>query len=93
MLTAKVFQSGNSQAIRIPREVQTDQKEFNIARIGNCYILSPVDDPWYPLRLTLGTFPQDSMNDRNQPLCDEWLERYRRSGLSNPIESESDENE
>jgi antitoxin VapB len=75
MLTAKVFQSGNSQAIRIPKEVQTDQKEFNISRVGNCFILFPVDDPWYPLRLTMGTFPQDFMDDRDQPLCSELPER------------------
>ena len=75
MTTAKVFQSGNSQAIRIPREMQTDLKEYNISRIGNCIILFPTDDPWYPLRLTLGTFPQDFLDDRDQTMCDEMPER------------------
>ena len=32
MLTAKVFQSGNSQAIRIPNEYRTDKKDYSIAR-------------------------------------------------------------
>ena len=39
MMTAKVFQSGNSQAIRIPKELQTDQKEFIIRKVGEGYIL------------------------------------------------------
>ena len=28
MVTAKVFMSGNSQAVRIPNEFRTEQKEF-----------------------------------------------------------------
>lgn len=75
MLKAKVFQSGNSQAIRIPKEVQTDLKEFNITRVGSCFVLSPVEDPWYTLRLTMGTFPPDFMDDRDQPLISELPER------------------
>ena len=75
MLTAKVFQSGNSQAIRIPKEVQTDQKEFTIRKFGDCYILYPTDDPWYPLRQVIGTFPDDFMDDRDQPLIDHIPER------------------
>ena len=67
MFTAKVFQSGNSQAIRIPKELCTDEKEFTIRRIGKGYILYPVDDPWFPVRQVIGTFPDDFMNDREQP--------------------------
>lgn len=43
MLTAKVFQSGNSQAIRIPKEVQTDQQEFYIRKMGKGFVLFPTD--------------------------------------------------
>lgn len=75
MLTAKVFRSGNSQAIRIPKEVQTDLKEFKITKIGECLIFSPLDDPWYPLRQMSGTFPQDFMEERDQPLCSELPDR------------------
>ena len=69
MLTTKVFQSGNSQAIRIPQEVKTGKEEFYIRRFGEGYVLYPVDDPWFPIRSTIGTFPQDFMNDRQQPAC------------------------
>ena len=67
MMTAKVFQSGNSQAIRIPKEVQTDRQEFIIRKVGEGYILCPVDDPWFPLRLSIGQMPADFMDDREQP--------------------------
>ena len=48
MLTAKIFQSGNSQAIRIPKEAHTDQKEFYIRRLGNGYVLSGRALAWFP---------------------------------------------
>ena len=67
MLTTRVFQSGNSQAVRIPKEVRTNKVEFYIRRIGEGYVIYPVDDPWFPLRQTLGTFPQDFLEDREQP--------------------------
>ena len=67
MLTTKVFQSGNSQAIRIPKEVRTDQKEFYIRKVGKGFYLFPVDDPWSPLRNSIGMVPEDFMEDREQP--------------------------
>ncbi len=75
MQTARVFQSGNSQAIRIPKEFRTDKEEFYIRRIGEGYFIFPVDDPWFPLRMTVGTFPEDFMEDREQP------EPAKREGL------------
>lgn len=67
MMTAKVFQSGNSQAIRIPKELRTDKTEFIINRVGEAYILYPTDDPGFPLRATIGAFPKDFLDDREQP--------------------------
>ena len=78
MLKAKVFQSGNSQAIRIPKEVQTNQKEFVIRKLGEGYILFPADDPWYPLRFSIGQMPEDFMKDREQP---EWKDVPEREAL------------
>ena len=71
MLKAKVFQSGNSQAIRIPKEVQTSQKEFIIRKIGEGYLLFPADDPHFPLRVSIGRIPDDFMEDRMQPSLSE----------------------
>lgn len=39
MATAKVFRSGNSQAVRIPREFQFDTDEVDIERRGDEIIL------------------------------------------------------
>ena len=66
MLTTRMFQSGNSQAIRIPKEVRTDKEEFYIRRVGEGYVIYPVDGPWFPFRMTIGTFPDDFMEDRDR---------------------------
>ena len=67
MLTAKVFQSGNSQAIRIPKEFKTDCKEFYIRKFGECFYLIPTDDPWRLVKESIGGVPDDFMEDREQP--------------------------
>jgi antitoxin VapB len=41
MTITQVFQSGNSQAVRIPREFQFDVAEVEIERHGNELILRP----------------------------------------------------
>ena len=68
MLTAKVFQSGNSQAIRIPKEMQTNEKEFAIKKSGKCLFLIPTDDPWALLRQSIGGMPANTPFDRDQPM-------------------------
>jgi len=76
MLTAKVFQSGNSQAIRIPKEMQTQEKEFIIKKYGNCLFLLPADDPWALLRQSLGQLDEkDAPFERDQPALDGIPER------------------
>lgn len=75
MATAKVFQSGNSQAIRIPKEYQTDLHEFEIRRVGSGYVLFPTDDPWLPLRYSIGQMPEDFMTLREQPAWQDVPER------------------
>ena len=41
MLSSKVFTSGNSQAIRLPKEYQVEDTEMFIQKIGNTIILFP----------------------------------------------------
>lgn len=67
MTTTKVFQDGNSQAIRIPQEMKTNKKEYCINKIGDIYIAFPADDPWAAARQVIGTFTSDFMEDRCQP--------------------------
>ena len=68
MHTAKVFQSGNSQAIRIPKEMNTSVSEFIIHKMGDCFFLLPPDDPWALLKQTIGSLDEDIRFDRDQPL-------------------------
>ena len=42
MQTAKVFNSGRSQAVRIPKEYRFDVDEVFINRIGETVVLTPV---------------------------------------------------
>ena len=67
MITTRVFQNGNSQALRIPQELRTDTKEYYINRVGETYIVFPVNDPWATVRQVIGTFPDDFMDEREQP--------------------------
>ncbi|MBQ6753015.1 MAG: AbrB/MazE/SpoVT family DNA-binding domain-containing protein [Clostridia bacterium] len=77
MLTARVFKSGNSQAIRIPKELNTTEKEFFIKKSGNCYYLIPKGDPWALLRQTIVQAEEDITFDRNQPMLNDLPERER----------------
>jgi antitoxin VapB len=68
MQTTKIFKSGNSQAIRIPREYQVEGDELVINKIGNTLILFPKDDPWELFKKSLTEFSDDFFADgRNQP--------------------------
>ena len=75
MATATVIEYNKGQAIKIPDEMQTSQREFSLKKIGNGYLLYPTDDPWFPLRLSIGQMPEDFMSDREQPSWDEVPER------------------
>lgn len=67
MATTKIFQNGNSQAIRIPQELRTDKKDYCINKIGDIYIAYPTSDPWAAVKQVIGTFSPDFMDDREQP--------------------------
>ncbi len=46
MRTAKVFKSGNSQAVRLPKEFQIDSNEVEIIKENGTLILRPVAKTW-----------------------------------------------
>jgi antitoxin VapB len=46
MVEAKLFQSGNSQAIRLPKEYRLEGESVHLNRIGNLLVIVPMDDPW-----------------------------------------------
>jgi antitoxin VapB len=76
MLISKVFTSGNSQAIRLPKEYQVDEKEMYIQKVGSAIILYPKKNPWDAFVKSLDEFSDDFMKTgREQP------ELQQREGL------------
>lgn len=75
MTTTRVFQNGNSQALRIPSKMRTDKNEYFIHKVGDIYIAFPTDDPWASVRQVVGNMPSDFMITREQPSIEEIPER------------------
>ena len=72
MLSTKVFTSGNSQAIRLPKEYQVGQKELFVQKVGTTIILFPKENPWEAFERSLKEFSDDFMAEgRNQPVVQE----------------------
>ncbi len=46
MDTAKLFWSGRSQAVRLPKDFRFDGEAVHIRRHGNSVILEPLADGW-----------------------------------------------
>ena len=68
MQTVKVFKSGNSQAVRIPKEFSIEEQELYIQKIGNTLVLTSMNDPWSSLKKSLTMFSEDVfLNGREQP--------------------------
>ena len=46
MEVAKIFQSGRSQAIRLPKAFRFEGKEVVVKHFGNGVLLLPLNNPW-----------------------------------------------
>jgi len=68
MKIAKVFKSGNSQAVRIPKEFHLEGEEVEILRQGGSLLLRPRKESWAALVNSLKMFSDDFMEQgRRQP--------------------------
>lgn len=68
MKTAKIFRSGNSQAVRIPKEFQLEGDEVEIQKKGKSLVLRPKRKSWSSLVESLAKFTEDFMaNGGRQP--------------------------
>ena len=68
MHSSKVFISGNSQAVRLPKEYQVNEKELFIQKVGNLIILFPKNEPWDAFEESLNEFSNDFLAEgRQQP--------------------------
>lgn len=67
MDTAKLFKSGRSQAVRLPKEFRFDGEEVYVKKVGDAVVLLPREDSWRTLYESLEAFSEDFMRERNQP--------------------------
>ncbi len=67
MDTAKLFQNGKSQAVRLPKAYRLRGTKVYLKRLGNALVLIPEDDSWQPLMESVALFSSDFMADREQP--------------------------
>lgn len=67
METAKLFQNGQSQAVRLPKDFRFQGSKVFIKKMGNAVVLLPYHDSWRSLFESLDQFSDDFMSDRTQP--------------------------
>jgi antitoxin VapB len=65
--TAKLFQNGKSQAIRLPKQYRFKGTKVYIKKMGNAVVLIPEQDSWQSLIDSLALFTDDFMEEREQP--------------------------
>lgn len=76
LATAKVFITGRSQAVRLPKEFRFDTDEVTIEKVGNAVILRPKEDDnaaWVArLQTILSGFEglEEVERDRTPPIDD-----------------------
>lgn len=67
METARLFQNGKSQAVRLPKKFRFQGEYVYIKQVGDAVVLLPARKSWETLRATLGQFTDDFMQEREQP--------------------------
>ena len=64
---AKLFTSGRSQAVRLPKALRFEGTEVVAKRFGNGVLLLPMDDPWQLMREAVQEFEPGFTLKREQP--------------------------
>jgi antitoxin VapB len=67
MKTAKLFQNGRSQGVRLPKEFRFEGDHVLIKRVGEGVLLLPAKRSWDALVDSLAHFSYDFMSERGQP--------------------------
>jgi len=80
MDTAKIFWSGRSQAVRLPKDFRFDTTRVHIRRHGDAVILEPIAENWAWLDEVCGELDQDFITatrekpeGQERPALDEFL--------------------
>lgn len=64
--TAKLFMTGRSQAVRLPKEFRFEGEEVLIKRVGNGVLLLPRNQEWANLLSAVYDHPDDFKFERDQ---------------------------
>jgi antitoxin VapB len=67
MKSAKLFRNGQSQAVRLPREMRFEGDHVFVKKAGNVVLLIPPSGSWDGLVDSLNRFTPDFLRDRGQP--------------------------
>ena len=62
MMTAKLFENGRSQAVRLPKECRFSGDEVAINKVGEIVILMPKENPWVGFLNSMSLFSDDFMS-------------------------------
>jgi antitoxin VapB len=72
METAKVFETGRSQAVRLPKKFRFNVDEVVIQQLGDAVLLVPKDSLWQTFMDGLDSFTDDIFeNGRDQGIQEE----------------------
>lgn len=63
---AKIFQSGRSQAVRLPKAFRLSGTEVAIKHFGNGVLLLPLSEPWQIMQEALNEFEPDFVLTREE---------------------------
>ncbi len=66
MATAKLFWSGRSQAVRLPKDFRFDSGEVRIRRHGGTVVLEPIAKDWNWLDRLIGPVDDDFTQAANE---------------------------
>ncbi len=64
MLTAKIFENGRSQAVRLPKECRFSSDEVLVNKIGDIVILLPKSSNWDSFAAAIDMFSDDFMDGK-----------------------------
>lgn len=75
METAKIFENGRSQAVRLPKKFRFDVEEVVVQQLGDAVLLVPKESLWQTFMDGLNSFTDDIFPDER----DQGMQEVRES--------------
>ena len=66
MMTAKLFENGRSQAVRLPKECRFSGDEVAINKVGDIVILMPQENKWSGFLSSFELFSDDFLSNGSE---------------------------